>query len=160
MKHQVKLSIIFLGLIIFSCMERKEEKRANFKVEISEDKTVLAKIINLEIPINACLYDYSIIGDPNSRVPGPNDYKLNTILYYSEENYQKISDSIRISPEIEILNPERYIKNWFPDEVKKILENDSKVRMYEAKYFQKNSMFGRVILIDKEQLAILYMATS
>lgn len=87
----LRLIVVLILFIVLSCDSSSQKSE---QAKIRNDINLLSEIINLEkyTPLKA-EWIYYPLGIDNSRVPGPTDYRLEAVLYYSKEAISELKNN-------------------------------------------------------------------
>ncbi len=87
-----KLLQLIVLLFLVGC---NSEQKVSKEIEVNHDLDQLSKVINLEnFSPTKVDWVYKKLGEENSRIPGPTDYQLESILYFEKEELTKLKLAI------------------------------------------------------------------
>lgn len=149
MKTTIMFILLFFTILIFSCKKERKKSVPNRNI------TMLNNLVKIEIPIDSCLFEYYSKVESQSRVPGPSDMVLVTILYYSNSNYLTIKKILEEFPIDESkyyflehyqIFDKRNIRNWLPLDIKECLQSDTITFYQPIPYINNKLKFGKCLL--------------
>lgn len=147
-------TILFLTICV-SC-QKSEENKGNL---ISTDLILLSKIVDLsKYTPDSVIWEQKQIGVPENRpsAPGPKDYAINCLLYYSHSTFDQLKKEIIPSNDSSI---KLMAHNWLPDSVQSIVRNHEG-GIYQTDVFSKGAFKNAHLLILEEGLIFLSISTS
>jgi hypothetical protein len=143
-----------LILLILSCSEKS-------KVTVSHNSLELKKYINLEkyTPVNS-EWTYSKMGSQSeSRVLGPNDFKLNAVLYFQPVTIELIKNDYNLlSFSLETYQKSSFKFDWLSMVVKKEIEKGNYV-FYNSSFFEKGTLAHGGFIILNDSTILLTLST-